>query len=106
MPLSQSLINQGYIPILPAQTDGTYYIVVAIPYKSGIYSNPRHAIRNALPRQNVAIPYKSGIYSNFHSFPMIVWKNGESQSLINQGYIPMALWRIPRKIGNPSRNPL
>ena len=37
--MSQSLINQGYIPIKGGVKNGILYNVVAIPYKSGIYSN-------------------------------------------------------------------
>ena len=38
--LSQSLINQGYIPIgIIFALQETYRRKVAIPYKSGIYSN-------------------------------------------------------------------
>ncbi len=36
---SQSLINQGYIPILKTIPNVKVEETVAIPYKSGIYSN-------------------------------------------------------------------
>ena len=37
--MSQSLINQGYIPILNYDFINFDGMCVAIPYKSGIYSN-------------------------------------------------------------------
>ncbi len=64
--MSQSLINQGYIPI----------------------KEKYHGIRKRF--KLVAIPYKSGIYSNkMEKLIGISLIGFESQSLINQGYIPI-----------------
>ena len=63
--MSQSLINQGYIPI---------YLK-----KLKTYTGKR-----------VAIPYKSGIYSNAQKQALTLEEVG-SQSLINQGYIPIGV---------------
>ncbi len=62
---SQSLINQGNILTKP-NSDMIEYILnkVAIPYKSGKYSNFRKRRRKTAGVLRVAIPYKSGKYSN------------------------------------------
>ena len=43
------------------------YEQVAIPYKSGIYSNRKENKMSTAMGTFVAIPYKSGIYSNLKS---------------------------------------
>ena len=66
--LSQSLINQGYIPIVVVGSLKTLPLL-----------------------EKVAIPYKSGIHSNLGASSIFTQdiEEEKSQSLINQGYIPI-----------------
>ena len=40
------------------------FVLVAIPFKSGIFSNAIFGLRRIMSCRGVAIPFKSGIFSN------------------------------------------
>ncbi len=68
---------------------------VAIPYKSGKYSNVSLDIQKLWVKKEVAIPYKSGKYSNFCKENDMLEFAIVSQSLINQGNILTSFDGIP-----------